>query len=214
MVATKIIRVEHDREKMAKAIDFAVKVVQAGGVIVFPTETSYGIGADATNDKAIRKVEAIKARDPDRPMPVVVSDLRMAREYAVIDEKAERLIEAFMPGPLALVLEKKKLPDSLSESGIAFRIPGKEFTRILVQECGVPLVATSANLAGQPDNYKFEDVKSVFGGKVDLILDAGDLPSVLPSTIIDLRHNPPAVLREGPLSSKEIFKELERFEKK
>lgn len=214
MVSTKTIRVEHDREKMAKAIETAAKVVQSGGIIVFPTETSYGIGADATNDKAIRRIEELKCRDPDRPMPVVVSDLRMARDYAVISEKAEHLIEAFMPGPLALVLEKKKIPESLTENGIAFRIPGKEFTRILVQECGVPLVATSANLSGQPPCYKIEDVKSVFEGKVDLILDAGDLPPVLPSTIIDLRHNPPVVLREGPLSSKEVFKELERFEQK
>ena len=209
---TKIVKLENDIEKMAKVIDQCVSVIKKGGVVAFPTETCYAIAADATNKSAIMKVYEVKNRDPYKPLPVIVSDERMIEEYCTLDERAKKLIKAFMPGPLTLVVNKKNehLPKELSDKGIAFRIPGKEFSRIFAQECGVPLTSTSANLSGKTPIYKFDELKQEFGGKVDLIIDAGNLPPIRPSTMLDLRGRDPFILRAGPFSAQDILHELER----
>lgn len=210
----KIVKVEARIDKMGKAIDIAVKAIHNKGVIIFPTETAYGLGCDATNEEAIKKIFDIKGRDAQKSLPIVVSDAHMAREYALLNPKAEYLMEKYMPGPLTLVVERKgNLPDVLSKEGVAFRIPSKEFTRILVQEAGVPIVSTSANYNTEKPLYRILDVIDEFKEKVNVILDAGDLPPVHPSTIIDLRTDEPKVLREGPLSSKELLRELEKFQR-
>ncbi|MFH1056635.1 MAG: L-threonylcarbamoyladenylate synthase [Candidatus Micrarchaeota archaeon] len=210
---TKILKLEHDLEKMAKVIEQSVAVIKKGGLVIFPTETSYGIACDATNKESLKRVYQLKGRDVFRPLPIIVSDIRMAEEYGVLDDKARKLVRAFMPGPLTIVVEKKKtLPEELSpeEKGVAFRIPGKEFARLFAQEANVPLVSTSANLSGKTPIYKADELKETFDGKIDLIVDAGNLPPVRPSTIIDLRGRDPLIVREGPLSVQDIIHELER----
>ncbi|MEM4255387.1 MAG: L-threonylcarbamoyladenylate synthase [Candidatus Norongarragalinales archaeon] len=211
---TKIMKLEHDMEKMAKVIDQCVSVIQKGGTLTFPTETSYGIGCDATNEKAVKRIYEAKEREAYKPFPIVISDLRMAEEYFVLNDSARKLIKAFMPGPLSLVLDKKgsKMPDEFwpKEIGVAFRIPGKDFVRIMAQEAGVPLVATSANLSGRTPIYRFEDIKQTFNGKVELMVDGGNLPPIRPSTIIDLRDKQPIVVREGPLNIQDILRELSK----
>ncbi len=211
---TKILKLEHDMEKMAKVIDQCVGVIQKGGIFTFPTETSYGLGCDATNDKAVKRIYEAKDREAFKPFPVVVSDLRMAEEYFELNDNARKLIKAFMPGPLSVVLDKKpgKMPDEFwpREIGVAFRIPGKDFVRIMVQEAGVPLVATSANLSGKMPIYRFDDIKQTFNGRVELMVDSGNLPPIRPSTIIDLRDKMPIVVREGPLNVQDVLHELSR----
>ncbi|HLC38000.1 MAG TPA: L-threonylcarbamoyladenylate synthase [Candidatus Norongarragalinales archaeon] len=206
---TKVIKLEHDMEKMAKLIDQCVAIVKKGGLVAYPTETSYGIGCDATNKDAVKKIYEVKGRDPFRPLPVIVSDLRMAEEHCTLDDRAKKLVNAFMPGPLTLVVQKKhSLPDELTTKGVAFRIPGKDFPRLFAQECGVPLVSTSANISGKTPIYRVDELKQTFDGKIDLIVDAGNLPPVRPSTIIDLRGRDPIVVREGPLSVQDVITEL------
>lgn len=203
----------HDQEKAFSVVEAAAKVIKKKGLVIYPTETAYGIGADATDEAAVKKIFVAKGRDEGNPIPVIVSSLRMMKEYAFVNKKAKHLAEKFMPGPLTLVVQQKPnaFPKALSKSGIAFRVPGREFARAIPAECGFPITSTSANISGQPPLYKISEVKRDFVGKVDLIVDAGDLPPVLPSTVIDVRHNPPKVVREGPLSSKEILFELKQM---
>ncbi|MBS3070499.1 threonylcarbamoyl-AMP synthase [Candidatus Micrarchaeota archaeon] len=211
---TKILKLEHDMEKMAKVIDQCVNVISKGGIFTFPTETSYGIGCDATNEKAIKRIYETKERSAYKPLPIIVSDERMAEEYFELNENARKLIKAFMPGPLSLVLNKKggKLSDEFwpKEIGVAFRISSKEFTRLIAQEAGVPLVATSANLSGKTPIYRFDEIKSTFNGNVELMVDGGNLPPIRPSTIIDMRDKMPIVVREGPLQAQDVLHELAR----
>ncbi|HIH20292.1 TPA: threonylcarbamoyl-AMP synthase [Candidatus Micrarchaeota archaeon] len=211
MKQTKIVKLEHDREKMAKILDQSASVIKKGGIIAFPTETSYGLGCDATNATAIKKIYEIKGRDEANPLPIIVSDIHMAEEYCILSDKAVKLVNAFMPGPLSIIVKKRdKLPEELSpaEKGVAFRIPAKEFARIMVQEAGVPVVSTSANFSGKSPIYKIEELKQTFNNKIDMIIDGGDLPPIRPSTIIDLCQEPPVVVREGPLNSKDVLHEL------
>lgn len=210
---TRIIKMENDREKIAKAIDNCITVIKKGGILAFPTETSYALGCDATNNDAVRKVFQVKGRDPFRAMPIVVSDARMAQEHLTLDERALKLVHAFMPGPLSLIVEGK---NTLSqefwpkERGVAFRIPGKDFVRLLTQQAEGPLVATSANISGKTPIYRADELKETFEEKIDLIIDAGNLPPIRPSTIIDLRGRDPIVVREGPLSVQDILHELRK----
>lgn len=210
-VKTRVLKVDlKDKNKISKAIDAAVEVISAGGVVVFPTETSYGIGVDATNADALKKVFEVKERDPDRPLPIIACDKRMIEEYAVIDEKTHCLMDQFIAGPLTLVVERKNLPAEIGPSGVGFRIPSMELARLIVQEFGKPLTATSANISKvQEPLYEANEVVNTFKGKVDLILDAGDLPKNMPSTVIDMREKPPVVLREGVLT-KEVLYALEK----
>ncbi|MFH1780256.1 MAG: L-threonylcarbamoyladenylate synthase [Candidatus Micrarchaeota archaeon] len=211
---TKIVKVESRIDKMGKTIDVAVKALHNKGIIIFPTETSYGLGCDATNEEAIKKIFELKGRDYEKSLPIIVSDARMIKEYANLNPLAEYLIEQYLPGPLTIIVEKnEKISDSLSKNGIAFRIPSREFTRLLVQEAGVPLVSTSANASGKQQPYNISEVIQEFDGKVDVIIDSGNLPPINPSTIIDTRREPPEILREGPLSGKELLKEIAKHKK-
>ncbi|HLC38020.1 MAG TPA: Sua5/YciO/YrdC/YwlC family protein, partial [Candidatus Norongarragalinales archaeon] len=100
---TKIVKLENDMEKLAKAVEQCAGVIKKGGIVAYPTETSYGLGCDATNVSALKKIYAIKGRDEDKPLPIIVSDLRMAEEHCVVTDKARKLVRAFMPGPLTVV---------------------------------------------------------------------------------------------------------------
>ena len=204
-----------ERDKAARAIEQAGKLIMSGEVIVYPTETSYGIGVDATNPAAVEKIFALKERPHGKAIPVIVSDINMCREHANVNAVAEELARAFMPGPLTLIVDKKpSLPDSLSEHGVAFRIPSNHFARAIASESGRPITSTSANLTGKPPIYKESELLEAFNGKVSLILTSGDLMETMPSTIIDTRCYPPKLLREGPVPLSEIMAVLEKITKK
>ncbi len=201
-----------EREKAAKAVEVAAKMILEGHVIAYPTETTYGLGADATNVAAVKKVFEIKARDADRAMPVIVSDLRMAKEFAEIGPIAEHLANAFMPGPLTIIVEKKAIiPDAVSRHGIAFRIPSNYIARGIASQANKPLIATSANISGSPPVVREADLIEQFDGKVSLIVATGDLISMPPSTVIDVRTLPIKLLRPGPTPFSEVEAELKKF---
>lgn len=203
---TAILRIIKRNEKFV--INAAASVIKAGGIIIYPTETAYGIGADATNEDSIKKIFKIKGRKAERAIPIIVSDLKMAKKYATIDEKGRKLINAFMPGPLTIVVKKKNkmLPDILSKDTVALRISGSEFARALVKKSGVPLTSTSANISGMPLIYDSNEVRKIFFDKVDLILDSGKLKRKKPSTVFDLTSN--KLLRKGPISLRRILSKL------
>ena len=184
-----------------KAINRAVEILAADGLIIYPTETLYGIGADATSDAAVKKVIRVKKRLPSKHIIIAMSDIRMAKRYAVMTKRAEVLTKQFMPGPLSLVVNAKS-----DGRKIRYRIPDNRFVRSVVRRLGKPITTTSANISGGENLYKIKDIVRVFDGKVDLIIDAGNIPKRKPSTVfstIDME-----VVRKGAISEKQILSAL------
>jgi len=186
----------------------AAEVVQAGGMIVYPTETLYGIGTNAFNAQAVDKVHSVKKRTEGKPMlviiPVVESLHGMVEEITV---SAQQLIDAFWPGPLTLVFTATaNVPENLTQrSGtIGIRIPSSAFCRRLLSLCGCPLTSTSANISGGMVLSTVEEIQNVLGTGVDLYLDAGVLPESKPSTVVDVTGTRPRLLREGAISFEHI----------
>ena len=192
------------KSKEKNTIPTAVNVLKKGGVIIYPSESSYGIGADATSSKAIRKIFEIKGREK-KPISIIVSSLRMIKCYAYVGKEDLLLIKKFMPGRLTLVVKKKKMiPDILSKETIGFRIPPHKFSLLLLKKFGTPITATSANKSGKPPLYKISEVIKTFSGKVDVIIDGGNLPRKQPSTVFDTTNR--KIVRKGPVKEKDIMK--------
>ena len=188
-----------------------VKALGGGGVLVVPTDTSYGLGVDATNVNAVLKVFKLKKRPFNIPIHIIVDSLGMGMEYADFTPEALKLAEVFLPGPLTLILNSlKKLPELLTagKSTIGIRIPKKNLVLEMVELFKKPITATSANIHGEPDIYAIEDLPWEIGKNVDLIIDEGQLLEIKPSTLVDLTLWPPKILRKGPISSKKIFEVL------
>ncbi|KHO47786.1 MAG: tRNA threonylcarbamoyladenosine biosynthesis protein [archaeon GW2011_AR5] len=198
---TEILRVT-DRKAAARSTE----VLADGGLIIYPTETVYGIGADATSDKAVKKVIAVKKRSPAKHIIVAVSDIKMARKYAIITKKVELLAKAFMPGPLTLILESKEPARNAVRKKIRFRIPDNKFVLSAIRKLGKPITTTSANISGGENLYKISDIIKTFDGRVDLIIDAGNIPKRKPSTVFDTIDM--KVVRPGPISEKQILAAL------
>ncbi|OIO26120.1 threonylcarbamoyl-AMP synthase [Candidatus Micrarchaeota archaeon CG1_02_55_22] len=211
---TKVLQINlRERQRTARALDQAAKAILAGGIVIYPTETAYGMGADATNPAALKKVCDLKKREIGKALSIITADLGMMREYGNINPIVEYLANAFLPGPLTLVVEKTdKLPDEISpDKSIAFRIPSNHFARGLVSTVGSPITATSANISGESQIYRETEVIQAFDGKVPIILTTGDLAEVPPSTILDTRIYPPKILREGPIPWHEIKTVLDKI---
>ena len=198
----------------------ACRVLKEGGVIVYPTETLYGIGALATNTEAARRVFDIKGRQSSKPIPILVKDLGMMEEYAEVGGAARRLIAEFMPGPLTLVLrDNGRLPKEITAGAgkVAVRISGSEFVKNLFSDLDEPITSTSANLSGAPNIFTIKELIEVFSDKVDLIIDSGNLsPSrgfTLGSTLLDMTQSPPELLREGDVKAHSLKLALKRISK-
>lgn len=197
-----------------KIVEMAAKKISEGSVIAYPTESSYALGADATNARAVKKIFAFKGREKSRPLPIIVADLKMAKKYLVLDVGAEKLCKQFMPGPLTLVVEKRKIPEGvvkeLSQSGVAFRIPGNKIAREICEKSGRPITSTSANDSGKPPVFSSKQLEKKYSKKIGLIADAGELPKKPPSTIVDLRGATPVLLREGPVPFHKVLRALKK----
>ncbi|MFL6210111.1 MAG: L-threonylcarbamoyladenylate synthase [Pyrinomonadaceae bacterium] len=195
----------------APAVAAAARLLSQGRVIVYPTDTTYALGANALDPAACRLIFELKGRPADKPMHVVVSDLEMAEEYVVLNEPARILARKFLPGPLTLVLTKKEIVPDLLVAGrqtLGIRIPDNKICLMLAQQAGMPITATSANLSGQENIYSINELVEQFGSRldqVDLIIDQGPLPQRPPSTLIDLTVSPPKILRAGTISGLELL---------
>lgn len=197
-------KIKTEMLKGGKAAKKAAETLSKGGIIIYPTETSYGIGVDATNDKAVKKIIELKKRNKSKGILIAFSDLRMARKYLVITKDAEKLAKAFMPGPLSLIVRSK----SDMKKNVGFRIPNNETVLKIIRKFGKPITTTSANLSGKGNIYKIKDAAALFGGKADLIIDGGNLKKTKPSTVYDVAER--KILRKGPVSEKKISKALKQ----
>ena len=187
----------------AEAIREMARVLADEKVIVYPTETFYGLGANCLSQPALRSIFEIKKRPAAKGLPVLVSDLEMAKALAAeLPPAFKALASRFWPGPLTLILKAASvLPAELVGHGrtIGVRLPAVPWLRALIQTTGVPLVTTSANISGHGEIASAEKVVRLFTGKVDLIVDGGPTRGGNPSTVVDLTGEKPVLVREGVL---------------
>jgi len=193
-------------EKVDEQVEEAKKVIEKGGIVVFPTETAYGIAADATSSEAVEKVYEAKNRPRSKGLTAIVDSLDTVEKFAELSDEDRKIVEEFMPGPLTLVARKKEnIPDNLNQD-FAFRISSGEVASKL-SEVG-PITATSANISGRETSYSVEDISEELLEKVDFVIDAGELDPSETSTIVEVGSEGLAVHREGPIKKKEIEKIL------
>jgi L-threonylcarbamoyladenylate synthase len=220
----KIILLENVRSKMKtivvktsadninmNAIQQAGKIIREGGLVAFPTETVYGLGADALNEAAAAKIYAAKGRPSDNPLIAHIADISMLEPLVKeIPEVAERLMKAFWPGPMTLIFQKSDLVPEGTTGGldtVAVRFPNHPIARELIKEAGVSIAAPSANLSGKPSPTLGEHVIDDMDGRIDMIIDGGAVGMGLESTIIDVTVTPPMILRPGFITE-EMIKEV------
>lgn len=202
-----------------KAVNKAVKILKTGGLVVFPCETTYGIAADATNPKAIKKLNAYKKRPFGKPYSIAVFDQKMAERYVFLNKTAKNIYKEFLPGPVTVVSNgKHKLAKGVeSEIGtLGIRISNYPLVNQIVKNLGVPITATSANASYMKRPYKITDILDNISQKqkdlIDLIIDARELTHNEPSTVIDTTLDDPVILRQGETKFKDKNEILSRSE--
>jgi L-threonylcarbamoyladenylate synthase len=187
-------------------------VLKRGGLMVFPTDTFYGLGADGFSKQAIRRIYALKLRDISKPLLVLISDIDMVQRLARdIPPVFWKIAEEFWPGPLTMVLQASAaVPRELCGGGesVAMRLPAVSWLQALVRETSCPVIATSANVSGEGEISTAEQALRIFSGKVELIVDAGPTPGGAPSTVLDLTARPPRIIRPGAVSRDRLEKYL------
>ena len=200
---TRIFRIDPDAEIPPGTLGDLSAVLLAGGVIIYPTETFYGLGAAAFSRKGVRAVYRLKRRERSKPLSVMASDLEMVVRLAeVIPPSFRILAEEFWPGPLTLVLAAAaEIPPFLRSSAgtIAVRIPPAGWIRKLVRSISQPLTATSANLSGGREISNPDEAGRLFFRKTEVIVDGGNTPGGPPSTLVDLTGDRPSILRAGAI---------------
>jgi L-threonylcarbamoyladenylate synthase len=192
----------------AKIIDEAAHIIKRGGIIIYPTDTIYGIGCDAFNKKAVGKIFRLKQRSEHNPMLILVNNIEVLMD--LVDEMtplALTLSKIFWPGPLTMIFKAKNNIHRLlrSEEGkIGIRIPDNRFCLKLIEECNTSIVSTSANISGQNTLNESDTLIDIFGDKVDLFINAGKLPSSPPSTVVDVSGKKLRIIREGAILVEEL----------
>jgi len=198
------------RAESSEAVDRALKIFERGGLVAFPTDTVYGLGASAFDDEAIRSIYLAKDRPPEKAIPVLLADpADMDLVGMNIPDIAYKVAGRFWPGPLTCIIPKKStLPESISAtSTIGVRVPNHVFARALLRAAG-PMAVTSANISGQESPISAKEVFDQLHGRIPLIVDGGITPGGMPSTVVDCTSDELKILREGPVSLKEIREKL------
>lgn len=191
-----------------EALTTAAQALRAGGLVAFPTDTVYGVGALVFHEQAVDRLYLAKIRDRTKAIPVLLSNVRDLHRIARrVPPAAWRLVDAFWPGALSLVLEKSALvPDVVTAGGptVAVRVPDHPLALALIERAGAPLATTSANLSGQPSAVTADAVEETLGDAVDLILDGGPCLGGVASTVLDLTVSPPRIVRPGPIGWEDL----------
>jgi L-threonylcarbamoyladenylate synthase len=191
-----------------KQVEQAVFILKEGGIVAFPTDTVYGLGAAVSLPRAVERVYEVKERPKNMPLPLLLADKSQIGEVAEpVPPIAWLLAEKFLPGGLTMVLFKSRaVPDTVSGGGktVAIRVPDHPVPIALIKGVGTPIVGTSANLSGKPSALTAEEVYTQLDGKVDLIIGGGRCPGGRESTVVDLTGETPLVLREGAISREEL----------
>ncbi|MDP2920107.1 MAG: L-threonylcarbamoyladenylate synthase [Dehalococcoidia bacterium] len=193
---------------LRKQVNRAIGILKKGGVVAYPTDTVYGLGACMTSLPAVERIFEIKGRHKGMALPLLVADREQIKQIAVsIPPTAWRLACNFLPGALTLVLLKSPaVPDIITGGGktIAVRIPDHPVPLALLRQLGEPIIGTSANFSGKPPALTAEEVKSQLGDKVDMVIDGGRCPGGVESTVLDLTKKKPTVLRLGAVSLEQL----------
>ncbi|MFZ5986103.1 MAG: L-threonylcarbamoyladenylate synthase [Bacillota bacterium] len=204
---TEILKIDINDIDIQK-IRYAADVLRQGGLVAFPTETVYGLGADALNEKAVKKIFEAKGRPSDNPLIVHIEDSRSINELVSdIPSNASILMDRFWPGPLTLVMKKsKKVPEIITAglSTVAIRVPSHPIALALIREAGLPVAAPSANVSGKPSPTAAKHVIDDLSGKVDVIIEGGSANIGVESTVIDITLTPPVILRPGGISPEQL----------
>jgi L-threonylcarbamoyladenylate synthase len=191
---------------MKSQIEQAIAILQSGGLVIFPTETVYGAGVDATNPKAVEKLLAFKSRREGKPLSIAVTDQEMAEQFVELNDSAKKLYKRFLPGPVTVVSNIKPnsnlAPGVASEFGtVGVRIPDYPLVLELIKKLGKPITATSANASGAKRPYSIADAMEGLSAKqknlIDFVIDVGTLPPNEPSTVIDTTLSTPITMRSG-----------------
>ena len=194
----------------------AASYIEKGGTVAFPTETVYGLGADALDSRAVRKIFTAKGRPQDNPLIVHVSSLEMAQEYVEEDlNDFRRITDILLPGPVTLIFHKNRLiPDEVTAGlpTVGIRFPAHPVARLLIELAGRPIAAPSANISGKPSPTDGTDVAEDMDGRVDCIVMSGASDYGLESTIVDLSGEKPVLLRPGPVSVDQLLSVLPDLE--
>jgi L-threonylcarbamoyladenylate synthase len=198
---------------IASQIQQAVKALHQGDVVVFPTETVYGVGTDATNFKAVDRLFKVKQRPKDNPVSLHVSDIDMVKRIATVNEHAEKLMSDFWPGALALILNIKEagsFASNVNNGGqtVGFRMPDNGIFLELSKQFGKPIAGTSANISGQLSSTSLSQVLGYFKNTISAFVDGGLSRIGIESTVIDLTQSIPTIIRSGSITKQQIEKAL------
>ena len=194
------------------------EIIKNGGIVVFPTETVYGIGANALNAEAAKRLYNIKKRPLNKPISLLVSNVEMIEKVAKnITELEYSLIKEFFPGPLTIILKKKDVVPDIVTAGsdtVGIRMPANEITLKLINYVGVPIAAPSANISGKPSGTELDTIMKEFGENVDYYIDSGESEIGFASTIVQVIDEMPVILRQGSISKERIEKFLLNIKQK
>lgn len=194
----KLLKVDPDNPDTS-AIEEAARAIRDGGLVAFPTETVYGLAANLLNKEAIERLYRVKRRPKNKPFTIHVSNMDMVREIAPdISDPAGRLIDKFWPGPLTIILNSK------DREKVGFRMPANRIALSLIEICGVPVVAPSANISGNRPPKSADEVLSDLDDGIDMILDGGPTEVGVESTVVDATASPYKVLRTGAISEGQL----------
>jgi len=189
-------------------VERGISILKQGGVVAFPTDTVYGLGACANISQAVERVYRIKERPRDMALPLLLADISRISEVAEpVPQVAWLLARNFLPGALTIVLPCSSSVSDIITAGsgtVAVRVPAHPIPVALAQGLGFPVVGTSANLSGKPSSLTADEVYSQFGDKIDLVIDGGRCPGGRESTVVDVTGETPVVLREGAISREEL----------
>lgn len=194
--------------KEYKKIEEAGKIIKQGGLVLFPTETVYGLGANGLDEKAVEKIYTAKGRKSDNPLILHISNYEMLKQITVnISEMEEKLMKAFWPGPFTIILERTEIVPNIVTAGlntVGVRMPSGEIARKLIEYANVPIAAPSANISGKPSGTNVQDIYEELKEKVDFIIDGGETEVGLESTVVRVIDNVPHILRPGKITAEQI----------
>ena len=193
-------------------LEKASEFIKQGKIVVFPTETVYGIGTNGLDGKAVRKLYEVKKRPLNKPISLLVSNMEMVKSIAKdISEVEYKIMEKFFPGPLTIILKKKDIVPDIVTAGhdtVGVRMPSGEIARKLVELSGVPIATPSANTSGQPSGINLAEIKEQFKENVDFYIDGGNSELGISSTIVQVIDGKIEILRQGSITLEQIEKEI------
>ena len=190
----------------------AAELIKQGKIVVFPTETVYGIGTNGLDENAVKKLYEVKQRPLNKPISLLVSNIEMVNSIAKdITEIEYKIMKKFFPGPLTIILKKNEIVPNIVTSGqdtVGVRIPSGNTAKELIETAGVPIAAPSANITGRPSGTNLQQIKKDFDGKVDYFIDGGNSEIGVASTIVQVIDGEPKILRQGIITLEQIRREI------